>query len=215
MTRVRRSALSAAAFVAVACLLALAFPVPVAAHSLGGRFESPLPLATYLLGAAIAVALSFAFVTVRGVRAPRVDRRPARAVPRPVRVLLRAIGLAAWTWVVAQTMVGGSSTAEVSSLFLWVYGWVGLAIVYIWTIQLVAVVGGHLLGAWAGHAATADAHAPEGRRAVARQVALAALMVALTTTTLWSLGQSVLTEPATADSAVRSSNSGPPRTALG
>ena len=44
-------------------------------------------------------------------------------------VSLRVIGLIGWTWIVAQAIAGGSSDAAVATLFLWVYGWVGLAIV--------------------------------------------------------------------------------------
>ena len=39
------------------------------------------------------------------------------------------VGLAAWTWVVLQAIAGGQSDAEVASLILWVFGWVGLALV--------------------------------------------------------------------------------------
>jgi hypothetical protein len=39
------------------------------------------------------------------------------------------VGLLAWLWVVAQTIAGGTSDAEVASLVLWVYGWIGLAMV--------------------------------------------------------------------------------------
>ena len=41
----------------------------VAAHSLNATYESRLPLAVYLVGAALTVALSFAFVITRDVRA--------------------------------------------------------------------------------------------------------------------------------------------------
>ncbi len=87
----------------------------------------------------------------------------------------------------------------------------------VWTIQLAAVVGGHVLGAWAGHvtaqrdiAALAEARPPRdlrhrklpsgtGRRLPnvrRREIPLAVVMVALTTLTLWSLGQSIVQEPA-------------------
>ena len=67
---------------------------------------------------------------------------------------------------------------------------------FVWTIQLAAVVGGHMLGAWAGHVVAArESGAARGaqdhRR---RQVPLAAIMVALTTLTLWSLGQALVVE---------------------
>ena len=67
----------------------------------------------------------------------------------------------------------------------------------VWTVQLAAVVGGHMLGAWGGHV-VAVADAPPGLSAPAlrrRQVPLAVVMVALTTLTLWSLGQAIIVAP--------------------
>lgn len=113
------------ALAAVAGILAV--PTPVLAHGLVGRLVSPLPLSVYLAGAAIAVGLSFAFLILRDVRAPADPRGTSVAVPRPVVVGLRTVGLMAWLLIVAQTLVGGSSPAEVASLFLWVYGWVVVA----------------------------------------------------------------------------------------
>jgi hypothetical protein len=105
----------------------IALPTPVLAHQLVGRVESPLPLAAYLGGAALAVALSFAFVIVRDVRAPAGPPPAAVTPPRWLTTALRAVGFIGWLWIVAQTVVGGESDADVSILFLWVYGWVGLA----------------------------------------------------------------------------------------
>jgi hypothetical protein len=61
----------------------------------------------------------------------------------------------------------------------------------VWTVMFVAVVGGHVLGAWSGHlGAVRETHdAAHVRR---DQVPLALLMVGLTTLTLWSLGQNVI-----------------------
>ena len=67
----------------------------------------------------------------------------------------------------------------------------------VWTIQLAAVVGGHMLGAWGGHVVAA-AEAPAGLDARAlrlRQLPLAVVMVGLTTLTLWSLGQAIVVSP--------------------
>jgi hypothetical protein len=67
----------------------------------------------------------------------------------------------------------------------------------VWTLQLAAVVGGHMLGAWAGHVVAA-LDAPRelaGRPLTVRQVPLAIVMVALTTLTLWSLGQAIVVNP--------------------
>lgn len=110
--------------------LAILLPAAASAHSLSGRVETPIPFPAFLVGAALAVAASFLLVIVGNPRGPQErPAAPARRVPRAVRLVLRTLGLVAWAWVVAQTIIGGSSDAEVSSLFLWTYGWVGLAIV--------------------------------------------------------------------------------------
>lgn len=120
-----------AAALPVAALAALALPAAASAHQLSAVFESRLPLPVYLAGAAAAVALSFAFVLLRDVRAARPTDDGRRIVPpAPLRVALRILGLLGWAWIVAQGLFGGgASDAEVARLFLWVYGWVGLALV--------------------------------------------------------------------------------------
>lgn len=115
------------ATVATTTLILLAAPATASAHSLVGLVESPLPLAVYLTGAALAVALSFTFLIVRDVRAPAPPRERMVTVPRAVVIGLRAVGLLGWCWILAQVIVGGSSDADVATLFLWVYGWVGVA----------------------------------------------------------------------------------------
>jgi hypothetical protein len=88
--------------------------------------------------------------------------------------------------------------------------------VVVWILQVAAVVGGHVIGAVAGHdVAVREALAEGGdpgsavRRARRRQIPLAILMVALTTLTLWSLGQNLVEEsdelsPPTAGPSLRS-----------
>ncbi len=66
-----------------------------------------------------------------------------------------------------------------------------------WALQLTAVVGGHLVGAWAGHAVAIRDGLLAGRPLAAirgRQVPLALQMVGLTALTLWSLGQAIVTQ---------------------
>ena len=110
--------------------LAFVLPATVAAHTLNATYESRLPLAVYLAGAAATVALSFVFVIVRDVRAaPSPVDGPSTLPPAAIRYGLRAVGLIGWAWIVAQGIAGGSSDGNVATLFLWVYGWVGLAIV--------------------------------------------------------------------------------------
>jgi hypothetical protein len=107
--------------------LLLAGPAVAAAHSLSNTYQSRLPLVVYLAGAAIAVGLSFAFLLIADVRAEPPATTAGRIPPRAVRFVLRAVGLLGWAWIVAQGLIGGSSAGDVSTLFLWVYGWVGLA----------------------------------------------------------------------------------------
>ncbi|HEY3336620.1 MAG TPA: hypothetical protein VGK16_15420 [Candidatus Limnocylindrales bacterium] len=113
----------------VALAIALGLPAVAAAHGLSPVYQSPLPLAVYLVGAATTVALSFVFVLARDVRATAIDEGHVVQVPAALRVTLRAIGLIGWTWIVAQAIAGGASDAAVATLFLWVYGWVGVAMV--------------------------------------------------------------------------------------
>ena len=109
---------------------ALALPGIALGHSLDATYTSRLPLAVYLAGAALTVGLSFAFVLLRDVAAvPPVEDDRGRLPPAWLRLALRAIGLIGWTWIVVQGVLGGTSDANVATLFLWVYGWVGLALV--------------------------------------------------------------------------------------
>jgi hypothetical protein len=110
--------------------LAFVLPATVAAHTMNATYESRLPLAVYLVGAATTVALSFVFVIVRDVRAAAPTPGNVSTLPRaPIRYGLRVVGLIGWAWIVAQGIAGGSSDGSVATLFLWVYGWVGVAII--------------------------------------------------------------------------------------
>ena len=122
-TRARRLALSLPAIGAVL----LAAPSGVFAHALSNTYQSRLPLVVYLAGAAIAVGLSFAFLLIADVRADPPAMTAGRVPPVWLRALLRAIGLIGWGWLVAQGIAGGTGAGDVTTLFLWVYGWVGIA----------------------------------------------------------------------------------------
>jgi hypothetical protein len=113
--------------VLAASAVMLGGPVVALGHGLSPAYQSPLPLAVYLAGAAITVALSFVFVLARDMRADAPVPGRARQVPAVVRHGLRVVGVAGWAWIMAQGIAGGSSDAAVAGLFLWVYGWVGLA----------------------------------------------------------------------------------------
>ncbi|HEU0244486.1 MAG TPA: hypothetical protein VFQ75_11305 [Candidatus Limnocylindrales bacterium] len=125
--RWRAAAVRRAPGALVALAVALGLPAIAAAHGLSPVYQSPLPLAVYLVGAAMTVALSFVFVLARDVRATVIDDGHVVHVPGALRIVLRIIGLVGWTWIVAQAIAGGASDAAVATLFLWVYGWVGVA----------------------------------------------------------------------------------------
>jgi hypothetical protein len=136
-----------------AVLVVTGAPAIVAGHNLSTAYESPLPLAAYLVGAASAVALSFVFVLARDMRAGPPPATHIANVPAAVRIALRAAGLIAWVWIMAQGVAGGSSDAAVASLFLWVYCWVGVAMlsalvgpVWEWLDPFATL---HDIGAWA------------------------------------------------------------------
>jgi hypothetical protein len=116
--------------VAAGVALAILLPGVALGHTLNAAYTSRLPLAVYLAGAALTVALSFAFVILRDVRVELPDvEDPGGPPPAWLRAALRALGLFGWAWIMAQGIVGGSSSANVATLFLWVYGWVGIALV--------------------------------------------------------------------------------------
>ncbi|MFL5726388.1 MAG: hypothetical protein ACJ77F_08620 [Chloroflexota bacterium] len=118
-----------AGLVAAVVFAVLAAPAVASAHALNVTYQSRLPLVVYLAGAALTVALSFAFVMLADVRAEPPPPGPGRVPPAWLRYGLRAIGLIGWTWIVVQGIVGGQSAGDVKTLFLWVYGWVGIAMV--------------------------------------------------------------------------------------
>ncbi len=113
---------------AAGMLLVAALPAVATAHGLSPVYQSPLPLVVYLAGAAAVVALSFLFVLARDMRAAPAADPKLVAVPRALRAALRGVGLAGWTWIMLQGLAGGASAGAVASLFLWVFGWVGIAV---------------------------------------------------------------------------------------
>jgi hypothetical protein len=115
----------------------LADAVPAAAHGLGQRYELPVPLGLYLVGAGVAVALSFLLmagfmrhgastvgwtVELGGSVVGRVLTGPA------VRWTLRLGALAAWALLVAAGLVGAQQPFKnITPIAIWVLWWVGFA----------------------------------------------------------------------------------------
>jgi len=116
--------------VAAGVALAIVLPGIALGHTLNAAYTSRLPLVVYLAGAAMTVALSFAFVILRDVRVELPEVQDSGGFPPAwLRYGLRALGLFGWAWIMAQGIAGGSSSANVATLFLWVYGWVGVALI--------------------------------------------------------------------------------------
>ena len=80
--------------VGAAAVVMLGGPAVTLAHGLSPAYQSPLPLAVYLAGAAATVALSFVFVLARDMRADPPEPGRVTPVPAIVRHGLRAVGLA-------------------------------------------------------------------------------------------------------------------------
>ena len=108
---------------------ASAVPSQVHAHRIEGGIGPPLPLPLYLAAGALAVGTSFGLLAWRGAPNTRGDLRPSTTLPRRLTLLLRSVGMLAWIWVAAATVIDRPSASELESLVLWVYGWVGLAFV--------------------------------------------------------------------------------------
>src|SRR5688572_21600026 len=92
-------------------LAGASLPSTVLAHQLTERYQAPLPLLVYVIGAALAVGMSFVFVMIRNAPPPRAEQQHAVTVPVWLRNVLAALGLIAWLWIVAQTLIGGSGSA--------------------------------------------------------------------------------------------------------
>ena len=113
---------------------------PAQAHAFGARYDLPLPLELYLVGAGSAVALSFviaAFVfRVRPAhpRRPRIDLLrfgPMRVLLHPAVIgVLQAISVGLFLLVLAAGWFGTQDTLEnIAPAFVWIIWWVGLAYV--------------------------------------------------------------------------------------
>lgn len=85
------------------------------AHGLGQRYDLPIPLPFYLLGAAAAVAASFAFLVLfrwsdrRTVPMARHMRSRGR-IPQVVVTVLETCAVAVFVFLIAAGLLGNEST---------------------------------------------------------------------------------------------------------
>ncbi len=113
---------------------------PAAAHAFGARYDLPLPMWFYLVGAGAAVALSFLVMALflrPGGSGPADWRLELSAVPglrlltaRSVIALLQLVSVTLFVLVLATALVGVDEPfGNFASIFVWVVWWVGLAFV--------------------------------------------------------------------------------------
>jgi hypothetical protein len=144
---VTRPAVALGGAVVGCCLLA----VPARAHGFGQRYDLPLPLSLYLLGAAAAVILSFVVVGLcarhpAGVRVyPRIDLttyRLGRWLAHPVLLaLLKLVGAGALILTITAGFCGNQDPYHnVAPTLVWIVWWVGFAIFSAFVGDLWAVV---------------------------------------------------------------------------
>ena len=121
-------------------VLLLALPSTAAAHAFGARYDLPLPLTFWLIGAGAAVLLSFVVTAVflRSVEAAQAkyvldlqDSLLGRVGSfRPLHVLLRLISVAVFLLVIAAGYLGVEhSLKNFAPTMVWVIFWVGMAFV--------------------------------------------------------------------------------------
>lgn len=142
----RRRAAATLGALAVALLA-----TPACAHGFGQRYDLPLPLSFYLVGAAAAVAVSFVIVALF-VRAgshartyPRIDLIATplgRWIASPTLVhALKLFALAVFIVTIVAGLRGDQNPyRNIAPTMVWIIGWVGLAYVSAFVGNLWAVI---------------------------------------------------------------------------
>ena len=113
---------------------------PATAHAFGARYDLPLPLQFYLIGAAAAVALSFVIIAVafradgRRTAEPWTDLAnigPLRPLVHPITTAtVGAASVALLILILATGFFGAAKTSDnFAPTFVWIIWWVGLAYV--------------------------------------------------------------------------------------
>ena len=121
-------------------LFCTAAATPASAHGFGQRYELPVPLPLYLIGAAAVVALSFVVfgLFVRRTHVASSDRRfdllataLGHAVAHPaVLLVVRAAALGLFGVVVLAGFIGAANPyRNIAPTLVWIVWWVGLAYV--------------------------------------------------------------------------------------
>ncbi|MGB6282985.1 MAG: hypothetical protein WBG18_00920, partial [Xanthobacteraceae bacterium] len=115
-------------------LLATAVSSPLYAHGFGQRYDLPIPLWLYLLGAGATVGFSFLLVAALMPARRSGDRRLRLALPsggivgRSFVLAVRVAGITLFALVVIAGLIGNQSPFKnIAPTMVWVIGWVGLS----------------------------------------------------------------------------------------
>lgn len=135
--KARRQGLElAASIIAIAAVL---IPDAAAAHAFGQRYDLPVPLGLYLIGAGATVALSFAVMalflrrqderTISSAEVSLSDTAAGRLLCGPVAVaLLRFFFVGLFFLVVAAGLFGvDNPQRNIAPVTVWIVGWIGIA----------------------------------------------------------------------------------------
>jgi hypothetical protein len=166
----------------VAGIVGLVGATPAWAHGFGARYDLPIPLWLYLLGAGGAVAVSFVIVALMARRTPglhgyaRLDLRRwalGRALTHAATLnAVRLIAVAIVLLIIVAGLFGTQSpTRNFAPTMVWVIWWVGLAFVCALVGNLWALVNPwRILFAWAeaGYRAATGGRELAGRLAYPR-----------------------------------------------
>jgi len=134
-----RSCLRRASRALIVAAIAIGAAGPAAAHGFGQRYDLPLPLSLYLIGAGAAVALSFVIFGLFMRRPPVVDERIGagrRFVPtsgplaKAAVLALKLVTLVLFALIVAAGIWGDQNPyRNIAPTLIWVVWWVGFAYV--------------------------------------------------------------------------------------
>lgn len=111
-----------------------ALPLALHAHGFEEKHDLPAPLGHFVLGAVLAVALSFALAAVFARRAPDlpvdgVAQRPSVRLPLWLVAGLRLAGLLLFTVVLFAAFAGTADPVmNLAPTFVWIAWWVGLSL---------------------------------------------------------------------------------------
>lgn len=109
----------------------------IEAHGIGGRADLPLPFTYAVVGAGVALLLSFVALGLLWPR-PQLQEPAGRPLPpglasaldaAPTRELLRALGLAAFVLVLLAAFAGADLATNATPYVVYVHLWVGVPLV--------------------------------------------------------------------------------------